>query len=393
MYKEATIIPKTIQLDRWLLVSSGVLLLIGMLMVTSASSYIAERYEVSVYHYSIRQLIYISAGLIAGLFAFRISLERWYRLTPFLIFLSFIMLIAVLIPGVGREINGAMRWIPLGVMNFQPSEVVKLFALIYIAGYLQRHNEELKKHMITLIVPLFVLGLLGILLLLEPDFGSTSVLMAVGLGMIFLAGVSLWRFGIVIMLTAGMMIVVLYSAPYRLVRLKTFLNPWDYKFDQGFQLINSLMAIGRGSWSGVGIGESIQKLGYLPEAHTDFIFAIYAEEFGLLGVVFLLFLFSMFLSRAFLIGQRAELCGMRFGSYLCYGIGLWVVGQAFINLSVAMGRLPTKGLTLPLISYGGSSIITIIIAIALLFRVDIDTQYEMQKLNNSRQVTDETKSE
>lgn len=305
---------------------------------------------------------------------------------------GWIFLILVLIPGVGREVNGAMRWIPVAGVNIQPSEFAKLMAFIYIAGFLQRHNDKIKSEMLYLITPLCVLGILGVLLLLEPDFGSTAVLMGVGLGMIFIAGVSAWRFSIMIMMTLLMMVILLYSAPYRVARLKTFLDPWQYQFGEGFQLINSLMAIGRGELTGMGIGESIQKLGYLPEAHTDFIFAVYAEETGLLGVGFLIFLFLMFITRTFVIGKRAESCGMKFGAYLSYGIGLWVVGQAFINLAVAMGRLPTKGLTLPLLSYGGSSMITILIAIGILFRIDVDSKHQVNIQNTQKVKNNEPKA-
>lgn len=381
MFKEPLQPAGKVQLDAWLLSVIAVLLMIGVLMVTSASSFTAEKYGVGIYHYSIRQMIYIAMGLIGGTGAYMISMKGWYEISGKLYWVAFIILILVLIPGIGREINGAMRWIPLGVINFQPSELGKLFAFVYIAGFLSRHNDKIKNEMLYLITPLSALGLLGVFLLLEPDFGSTAVLMGVGLAMIFIAGVSAWRFSIMIIMTMMGMLALVYAAPYRVARLKTFLDPWEYQFGEGFQLINSLMAIGRGELMGTGIGESIQKLGYLPEAHTDFIFAVYAEETGLLGVGFLIFLFLVLISRAFMIGKRAEFCGMKFGAYLSYGIGLWIVGQAFINLGVAMGRLPTKGLTLPLLSYGGSSMITVLIALGILFRIDIDSKHELQKIN------------
>ena len=381
MFKEPLQSAGKVQLDAWLLSVIAVLLMIGVLMVTSASSFTAEKYGVGIYHYSIRQMIYIAMGLIGGTGAYMISMKGWYEISGKLYWVAFIILILVLIPGIGREINGAMRWIPLGIINFQPSELGKLFAFIYIAGFLSRHNDKIKNEMLYLITPLSALGLLGVFLLLEPDFGSTAVLMGVGLAMIFIAGVSAWRFSIMIIMTMMGMLALVYAAPYRVARLKTFLDPWEYQFGEGFQLINSLMAIGRGELMGTGIGESIQKLGYLPEAHTDIIFAVYAEETGLLGVGFLIFLFLVLISRAFMIGKRAEFCGMKFGAYLSYGIGLWIVGQAFINLGVAMGRLPTKGLTLPLLSYGGSSMITVLIALGILFRIDIDSKHELQKIN------------
>lgn len=381
MFKEPLNPNAKIHLDAWLLSVVAVLLMIGVLMVTSASSFTAEKYGVGIYYYSIRQMIYISIGIVGGYIAYKTSMERLYRLSSLFVLLAALILFLVLIPGIGREINGAMRWIPLGIINFQPSELAKLFAFIYIAGFLSRHNDKIRSEMLFLITPLGVLGFLGALLMLEPDFGSTAVLMGVGLAMIFIAGVSAWRFSIMIMMTVMGMVALVLVAPYRVARLKTFLDPWEYQFGEGFQLINSLMAIGRGELMGTGIGESIQKLGYLPEAHTDFIFAVYAEETGLLGVAFLIFLFLVLISRAFMIGKRAEMFDrMKFGAYLSYGIGLWIVGQAFINLAVAMGRLPTKGLTLPLLSYGGSNIITMLIAIGILFRIDIDSKHELQNM-------------
>lgn len=381
-----------VHLDSWLLSVVAILLMLGVLMVTSASSFTTEKYGVGLYHYSIRQMIYIAIGIFGGVCAYKISMEKMYIWSSLMVPLAVLVLVLVLIPGIGREVNGAMRWIPLGGINFQPSEVAKLMAFIYVAGFLQRHNDKIKNEMLYLITPLCVLGFLGVLLLLEPDFGSTAVLMGVGLGMIFIAGVSAWRFSIMIMLTLIMMVGLLYSAPYRVARLKTFLDPWQYQFGEGFQLINSLMAIGRGELTGMGIGESVQKLGYLPEAHTDFIFAVYAEETGLLGVGFLIFLLLMLVTRTFMIGKRAESCNMKFGAYLSYGIGLWIVGQAYINLAVAMGRLPTKGLTLPLLSYGGSSMITVLIAIGIVFRVDVDSKHQLNKINAQKVKNNEPKA-
>lgn len=392
MFKESLQPSQKTSLDPWLLSVVAILLMIGILMVTSASSFTTEKYGVGLYHYTIRQILYICVGLLGGYIAWRQSLQDWYSWSSKLVFVAVFILILVLIPGIGREINGSMRWIPLGPINFQPSELAKLFAFIYIAGFLSRHNQKIRVSATHLVTPVAVLGMLGGLLMLEPDFGSTAVLMGVGLGMIFIAGVSSWRFGIMIVFTLCCMLVLVFIAPYRVARLKTFLDPWEYQFGEGFQLINSLMAIGRGEWNGVGIGESIQKLGYLPEAHTDFIFAVYAEETGLLGVGLLIFLFLVLISRAFMIGKRAELCDMKFGAYLSYGIGLWIVGQAFINLAVAMGRLPTKGLTLPLLSYGGSSMITILIAIGLLFRVDIDSKFGLQNKINEKADVNESES-
>ncbi len=360
--------------DSWLSLISVIFLSLSLLMVTSASLYTADQYGVPIYHYALRQGAFIGVGLIIAYFAYKISLERWYRITPHLIFFTFLLLVLVLIPGIGREVNGAMRWIPIGPVNLQPAELAKLLSLIYIAGYLHRHNQALKSSTFAMVAPLFVLGFIGAMLLLEPDFGSTVIIFSIGLGMIFLAGVCLYRFLGMLLLTIIIMVILLFSSPYRVTRLMFFRYPWDDPFNQGYQLTNSLMAIGNGKLGGAGLGESIQKLGYLPEAHTDFIFSIYAEEFGFFGVVILIALFTIFVLRAFRIGALAEEMKIRFGAYLAYGIGLWFGAQAFIHMAVTMGLLPTKGLTLPLISYGGSSIITMLVALAILFRVDIDAK-------------------
>ena len=359
-----------IRIDPWLLATSALFLLIGLLMVTTASGYIAEYYGLSPYHYGLRQVFYISIGLAFGYLAYKMNLEGWYRLTPVLMMLTIFSLVLVLIPGIGREVNGALRWIPVAVFNFQPAELAKFVALIYIASYLHRQRERITSKISALIIPLVVMGLLGILLLLEPDFGSTAIIFVIGLGLLFIAGVCLWRFAIVLVPTLLAMVVVLYTSPYRRARLSGFLRPWDDAYNQGYQLVNSLIAIGRGKLSGVGIGDSMSKLGYLPEAHTDFIFAIYAEEFGFFGVVLLVFLYMSFLYRTFKIGGKAERLGLYFAAYISYGIGLWLGTQALIHMCVASGLLPTKGLTLPLMSYGGSSVITMLIGLGLLFRVD-----------------------
>ncbi len=393
MFKEALRVPKRVYVDPWLISAVTVLLVIGILMVTSASSYTTERYEVIWYHYTRQQAIFIVGGIFLGWVAFRMRLTFWRNMHFVAGFAAALLLALVLIPGIGREINGSMRWIPIGPINFQPSEMAKLLIFIYVAAFLDAHYQKLRKKWVHLGSILLVLGFYGVLLLLEPDFGSTVVMLGVGLSMVFIAGVSMRNFLVVIIVTVGGMLFVLFSASYRVARLKTFLNPWDDKYGEGFQLINSLMAIGRGEWMGVGIGEGVQKLGYLPESHTDFIFAVYAEETGLLGVVILIAIFTMLLSRAFIIGKRAEFCNMRFGAYLSYGIGMWIVGQAFINLAVAMGRLPTKGLTLPLLSYGGSSIVTLLIVIGILCRIDVDSQRELIKRTQVKVEKDEANSE
>ncbi|WP_026879654.1 putative lipid II flippase FtsW [Ignatzschineria larvae DSM 13226] len=370
-------LPSKIHTDPWLLVTTVIFLLIGLMMVTTASGYIAEYYGLSPYHYGIRQLMYIAIGIIVGGFIYiKVDLVLWYRLTPILMIITIICLILVLIPGIGREVNGALRWIPISVFNFQPAEVAKFSIVMYIASYLHRHKETIDVRATALIIPLVVMGFLGILLLLEPDFGSTVIIFVIGLGLLFIAGVSIWQFLCVLVPTLGVMAFVVLTSPYRRARLSGFMNPWDDPYNQGYQLANSLIAIGRGKLSGVGIGESMSKLGYLPEAHTDFIFSIYAEEFGFFGVVILVFLYLAFVYRTFDIGRRAEELKRYFAAYISYGIGFWFGTQALIHMCVASGLLPTKGLTLPLISYGGSSIVMMLIALSVLFKVDRFVQTE-----------------
>lgn len=359
-----------VKADPWLLVTSALFLLIGLLMVTTASGYVAEYYGLSPFHYGLRQIFYVAIGGFLAWIAYSINLEGWYKLTPALMLITILCLVLVLIPGIGREVNGALRWIPVLFFNFQPAELAKFSALVYVASYLHRHKESIGKRISALIIPLVVMGVLGILLLLEPDFGSTAIIFVVGLGLLFIAGVCLWRFAIVLVPTILAMVLVLYTSPYRRARLSGFLNPWDDAYNQGYQLVNSLIAIGRGKLSGVGIGESMSKLGYLPEAHTDFIFAIYSEEFGFFGVILLLFLYMAFLYRTFTLGAEAERLKLYFAAYVSYGMGLWFGTQALIHMGVASGILPTKGLTLPLMSYGGSSMITMMIGLGILFKVN-----------------------
>ncbi len=374
-----------VKADPWLLVTSGLFVLIGLLMVTTASGYIAEYYGLSPFHYGLRQVLYVSAGIFLAWIAYSINLEYWYKFTPWLTIITIISLILVLIPGIGREVNGALRWIPITFFNFQPAELAKFTALIYVASYVHRRKENIGKHFLALVVPLSVMGTLGLLLLLEPDFGSTAIIFVVGLGILFIAGVSLIRFAVILVPTIGVMVFVLVTSPYRRARLSGFLHPWEDAYNQGYQLVNSLIAIGRGKLSGVGIGESMSKLGYLPEAHTDFIFAIYAEEFGFFGVALILFLYMAFLYRTFKLGAIAEKLDLNFAASISYGMGLWFSTQALIHMGVASGILPTKGLTLPLVSYGGSSMLTMMVGIGILFRIHKDVQIKARQVYQDRQ--------
>ncbi len=285
-----------------------------------------------------------------------------------------------MLPGIGVEVNGSTRWINLAVFRLQVSEPAKLLALIYMAGYLVRHGEEVRYTGAGFLKPLGLLLIAALLLLMEPDFGATVVLMTTALVMMFMAGVSLWKFGGLIAVAGTAFAALALLSPYRLQRLTAFIDPWNDPFNTDFQLTQSLIAIGRGEWFGVGLGASIQKLFYLPEAHTDFVFAVLAEELGLIGILVLLGLYALVVYRTYVIAARAEQGGNLFAAYLAYGIGTWLGMQAVINVGVNTGLLPTKGLTLPLLSYGGSSMLVTCIAIALLLRIDYETRCNVNSL-------------
>jgi cell division protein FtsW len=362
------------RLDYWLLGAALALTALGLVMVASASISPAERELGQPFYYAIRQGIYIGLGVMLGIAMYRLQLNWLQQSSLVLLVGGFALLVAVLIPGVGHEVNGSVRWINTGLFRLQVSEPAKLMILIYLASYLARHSEEVRTHISGFIKPLGLLVLASLLLLLEPDFGATVVLIATAMGMIFIAGVRLLQFSSVLGLAGLAMAGMAVSSPYRMERLTTFLNPWADPFNSGFQLTQSLIAIGRGEWLGVGLGASIQKLFYLPEAHTDFVFAVLAEELGLLGVLIVIALYVLLVWRAFVIAAQAEKAGNAFAAFLAYGIGIWFALQSFINMGVNMGLLPTKGLTLPLMSYGGSSMVVMCATVALLLRVDYETR-------------------
>ena len=369
-----TAVVKPLMYDPWLVGAVVLLMSFGFIMVSSASLHIAAESYGQPWFYSLRQLIFIGLGLGAGFVAFNIPVSVWQKLGPWLLLAGLVLLVVVLIPGVGRTVNGATRWIDLGVFNLQVSEMMKLFVIVYLAGYLMRRGDEVRTSFKGFLKPMVLLSLVALLLLLEPDFGASAVIMATALAMMFIGGVRLWQFGLLVLLVSAAMAVLAVTSPYRMERLTTFLNPWADPFNSGFQLTQALIAIGRGEIWGVGLGSGVQKLFYLPEAHTDFLFAVLAEEFGLIGSLLVISLFVMFVVRAFLIARQAEMKGEQFGAYMAYGLGLWLGLQAFINIGVNMGVLPTKGLTLPLMSYGGSSIVVCCVAVALLLRVDFESR-------------------
>jgi len=362
--------------DMWVMGVSLLLISLGLVMVTSASVSIAERQMADSFYFFWRQSTHVVIGLVLGYSILQLRLVYWEKLGSYLLLAGFVLLVAVLI--FGREVNGSVRWLAVGPFNLQPSELIKLFMVVYMAGYLVRRGDEVRNSVKGFLKPMALVGMICILLLLEPDFGAAVVIAATVVGMMFLAGVRLWQFGILFSLMLASLAVLAVSSPYRVERLTSFVNPWENPFDSGYQLTQALIAFGRGEWFGVGLGGSVQKLFYLPEAHTDFLFAVLAEELGLLGVVLVIALFAVVVWRAFVIGRAAMRDSNYFGAYLSFGIGIWLGLQAFINLGVNMGILPTKGLTLPLMSYGGSSIVVSCMACALLLRVSHEHPIEKQ---------------
>ncbi len=366
------------KIDDVLLIACIALLAIGLVMVTSASISVAERNLSSPFYYMQRQTFFIVLGLISAWFVYQIRLVYWEKSSMALLGFSLFLLILVLLPGVGKEVNGSTRWISLGMFNFQVSEAVKLFLILYVAGYLVRHGEAVRTSIWGFIKPMLMIGIAALLLLLEPDFGATVVIITTVLGMMYLGGVRFLQFASFLMLFGAAAVLLVVSSPYRMERLTSFMNPWADPFDSGFQLTQSLIAIGTGGWFGAGLGGSVQKLFYLPESHTDFLFAVLSEELGFVGVCTVIALYSVVFYRATRIALQAEKCGNRFAAYIAYGIGIWLAMQAVINMGVNMGMLPTKGLTLPLMSYGGSSLIISCMAIGLLLRI----HYECAVYNN-----------
>lgn len=355
--------------DAKLMFAAIFLLGIGLVMVASSSIEIADRATGDPLHYFKRQFIFALMGISAGFVLTKIRLTHWENSGMAILAFMVILLVLVLIPGLGRTVNGSTRWLALGPFGLQVSEMVKLLLIVYLAGYVVRQGKQIRESFIGFIKPMMVLIVLFTLLLLEPDFGAAMVLLITALGMLYLAGVKFWKFGILLMMSGISMSFVAISSPYRVERFTAFLNPWSDPFGSGFQLTQSLIAIGSGAWSGLGLGASVQKLFYLPEAHTDFVFAVIAEELGLVGVTCVLALFTLLIYRCFAIGKMVEKQGMRFGAQIAYGIGIWLGLQVFINIGVNTGVLPTKGLTLPFVSAGGSSLLVSCMAIGLITRV------------------------
>ncbi len=370
--------------DRWLLAISCILVFFGLLMVSSASMVISDQIYHSPFHYMIRQTIYLLSAFGIAWGMTRIPLSMWEDMSFALLLLCFFVLLAVLVPGIGKVVNGSRRWIHLGFMSLQVSEAVKLMAILYMAGFLQRHLYEVQTRMSGFIKPLLFFGVMGFLLLLEPDFGATSVILMTMLTLLFIAGARLLPFIAMFSLIAMGMVGLIVTTPYRMQRLTGFLNPWIHAYGSGYQLTQSLIAFGRGGVFGVGLGNSVQKLFYLPEAHTDFIFAVIGEEFGLAGELLLLGLFVILIARIMYLGQTALRQEQWFGGFVAWGIALWMAFQTIINIGVNIGILPTKGLTLPLISYGGSSLWVSAAAIGIVLRVAYEIQQDHIPAKTSR---------
>jgi len=368
--------PVPIRPDAWVLLPALLLLSVGIVMVGSASIAVAEGQGAGPYHYLVRHLVFIGTGVFLASTLRVIPMAFLERVSRPMLALSILLLLLVLVPGVGHTVNGSTRWIRLGLINFQVVEAVKLMVIIYLAGYLARKAQMVQSRFFDTFKPLLFAGLLSAILLLQPDMGSAAVITAVVAGMIWLAGAA-WRHVFVLGLLALPAFGFAAMEPYRLRRIVSFMDPWADPFASGFQLTQALIAVGRGELFGVGIGASIQKLFYLPEAHTDFIFAVLAEEFGLLGVIAVLSLFLLLVTRIMVIGSMAHRNGKPFAGFVAYGIGLWIGLQALVSIGVNLGVLPTKGLTLPLISSGGSSMLMTMIAVGIVLRI----KYEMDRDN------------
>ncbi|MFA0486477.1 MULTISPECIES: cell division protein FtsW [unclassified Vibrio] len=369
--------------DRQLVWIALGLMLTGLVMVTSASFPISARLTDQPFHFMFRHAIFLVLALGVSSVILQIPMQRWFQYSMYLLGLSFFLLIVVL--AVGKSVNGASRWIPLGLFNLQPAEVAKLSLFIFMAGYLVRKQDEVRKTFFGGFgKPIMVFGAFAVLLLGQPDLGTVVVMLVTLFGMLFIAGAKLSQF--IALMVAGIAAVVglIVIEPYRVRRVTSFWEPWNDPFGSGYQLTQSLMAFGRGDWMGQGLGNSIQKLEYLPEAHTDFVFAVLAEELGFVGVTLVLMLIFSLVLKAILIGKKAFEHDQVFSGYLAFGIGIWFAFQTLVNVGAASGIVPTKGLTLPLISYGGSSLIVMSVAVSMLLRIDHECRMQKKEQADSQ---------
>lgn len=369
--------------DRPLLACTLMLTLFGLLMVYSASIALADgpRYEsYGRYYFVIRHGMFIAVGTFMAVFAATVPMRVWQKLAIPLFVFAILLLIVVLVPGIGREVNGARRWLPLGVINFQPSELMKIAMVLYAADYTVRKQEHLQTFLRGFLPMAVALGFVGVLLLMEPDLGAFMVIVAIAVGILFIGGINGKLFSALLGILVGSFLLLIWLSPWRRERLFVYLDPWnpDNAYGSAYQLSHSLIALGRGEWFGVGLGSSVEKLHYLPEAHTDFIVAVIGEELGFVGVSALVLAFAFVVWRSFNIGRQAIAMERIFSGMVAQGVAVWFGVQTFINIGVVLGLLPTKGLTLPLVSYGGSGIVMNLVALALLLRVDFENRQMMR---------------
>ena len=346
------------------------LVAIGLIAIASASIEYGDWHFGNPWHHTTRHGIYLAIAASMAAVTYRIPIDVWQRISPLCLLVALGLLMLVLIPGIGRNVNGSQRWLPLGPITLQPSEIAKFALVLYTAGFLVRHADTVRSSWQGIAKPVFVLCLVALLFLLEPDFGATVIATGTVFGMLFLAGARLSYVLGLVGLALGGLVVMVWAAPYRLQRLTAYTDPWSDPYGSGFQLIQSLIAYGRGEYLGVGLGNSIQKLFYLPEAHTDFVFSIWAEETGLIGALLVIALYALLVARIMAIGLKAQRAYELFAAYVCFGVALIFAGQAFVNMGVSSGLLPTKGLTLPFISYGGSSLIISCMMLAVILRIE-----------------------
>ncbi len=380
-YSEANARLPLTEYDQTLMWMTLLMLGLGVVMVYSASIAIAEASRASGYqasYYLVRHALFVGAGVMAALVAFQVPLRVWQQAAPWLFLVGAVLLALVLVPGIGREVNGSKRWLSLYFVNLQPSEFMKLFVVLYAADYTVRkavHMDSLRRGFLPMLMVMLVVG--G-LLLREPDFGAFVVITVIAMGILFLGGMN-WKLfaGLMMLLLAGFVLLILAS-PYRLQRVIGFMDPWADPYGTGYQLSHALIAFGRGEWFGVGLGASVEKLFYLPEAHTDFLLAVIAEELGFVAVMAIVLAFAWIVMRAFAIGRRAAMLERHFAALVANGIGIWIGVQAIVNIGVNTGTLPTKGLTLPLLSFGGSAIAATCCSIAVLLRVDWENRQIMR---------------
>jgi cell division protein FtsW len=361
--------------DKWFVAAIMGLLLIGLMMVSSSSVMMATKNYHQPFYFLLRQIAYLSIGAMLAMVVMRLDTTIWQKHSVTLLGVCLLCMVLVLIPGIGKMVNGSRRWLAIGPIGIQVSELAKFLVVIYMSGYLVRQQERNKSQILGFIKPMIVLAVIAGLLLLEPDFGATVVIVSTVMMILFLSGVKWQYYLILILLVVLAMAMLAVASPYRVARLTAFLNPWADQFKSGYQLTQALIAFGRGGWLGMGLGDSVQKLFYLPEAHTDFLFAVLAEELGFLGIVVVISLYAILFWRGMVIGFQAFQQNRHFAAYVAYGLSCWLFFQALINMGVNSGMLPTKGLTLPFLSYGGASLVVNCLVVALLLRIDHENRW------------------